>query len=666
MRVIKVVARLCDGGHRCSPPKECCPQGCCYLYAPPSAPRSLPPATDHVLNLFFINHWYFWCLVVAIILAILCACSLWKKRRQLCGWGLSDRHTQSEGDSAGSCYAPPQYSRCSSFHHPPPPYTEVTSKPDLYPLVFTCNGDNGKNGASYLMVQYFRNYIVRPAGSLSATSTVDSLSSSFICNANEANTLVPPPYSRAASPDAVGITTHFQHFMMPRSASQLVCSQQQLHGQDMIQQQILQSRQNASNMTNNSNINNSNSSSHYYFPNSTQLRTSESVNFQNIRFSGSGSGLGNEGANRTNAVIIGSQSDQQFRYIANSNSNLSDIFVNSGSCNNNSSVNNNNNNARMSGTDAACQAQAQINNNLNYNNKSSTNQFAATNNLSTNPVANNSTNSNNNPIYNSCSSIGGISITVPVAPDANAEYRDLHALRRSLETCCQILQQHQMPSDSFNSADSPVNVELGKKFETGMRSYVTSTTCSAVSSLANIGSPSSPPQATSPTGEVKELLEQIRQLKPESSIDSTASDPPPETLHTVSTIPEDPPRQPHPLQKSSAHGGLPKNPLTSALSRRPSTLQSRKKFFSSGSSSSSSAGKPNKAMYIPINNYSVRTTLRSPVGAATNILTRGRGRRGWISRSAPTTPGTTLPPSRLGDDSPLLLNEHDEDNEQNQ
>lgn len=66
------------------------------------------------------------------------------------------------------------------------------------------------------MVQYFRNYIVRPVGSLSATSTVDSLSSSCICIANEANTLVPPPYSRAASPD-LSLTTH--SYGMPRSAS---------------------------------------------------------------------------------------------------------------------------------------------------------------------------------------------------------------------------------------------------------------------------------------------------------------------------------------------------------------------------------------------------------------------------------------------------------------
>ncbi|XP_071442955.1 uncharacterized protein [Hetaerina americana] len=53
--------------------------------------------------------------------------------------------------------------------------------------------NNGAGG--YLMVHFFRNYFVRPVGSLSATSTVDSLSSSFLCSAaNEANTLIPPPY----------------------------------------------------------------------------------------------------------------------------------------------------------------------------------------------------------------------------------------------------------------------------------------------------------------------------------------------------------------------------------------------------------------------------------------------------------------------------------------
>lgn len=41
----------------------------------------------------------------------------------------------------------------------------MTSKPDLYPLVISY-GDSGKGGTggNYLMVQYFRNYIVHPVG----------------------------------------------------------------------------------------------------------------------------------------------------------------------------------------------------------------------------------------------------------------------------------------------------------------------------------------------------------------------------------------------------------------------------------------------------------------------------------------------------------------------
>ncbi|XP_011549569.3 uncharacterized protein LOC105381525 isoform X2 [Plutella xylostella] len=113
------------------------------------------------------------------------------------------RRAASERDSAGSCCAPPHYSRCSSFHLNPPPYSEVTSKPDLYPLVITCGneGDNkSATGGNYLMVHYFRNYVIRAPGSLSATSTAESLNSSFMCNAaNETNTVVPPPYSCANS-----------------------------------------------------------------------------------------------------------------------------------------------------------------------------------------------------------------------------------------------------------------------------------------------------------------------------------------------------------------------------------------------------------------------------------------------------------------------------------
>ncbi|XP_037937266.1 uncharacterized protein LOC119672660 [Teleopsis dalmanni] len=703
-----VTARFCEGGHICSLPRECCTQGCCPPYQ--SGPRQLPPPSEHVLNLFFISHWFFWCLVVAIILAVLCAYSLWKKRRTLCGWGFPEHHAQSEGDSAGSCYAPPQYSRCSSFHHPPPPYTEVTSKPDLYPLVFTCNSDNGKNGSSYLMVQYFRNYIVRPAGSgLSAASTVDSLSSSFICNANEANTLVPPPYSRAASPD-LGFSSHFQ-FALPRSASQLVCpngnGQQDLSGNNMVAQQAYHYQHR--NLGHNIAINNSLMGSSTY---TTHMRNSNSDHFHNEDSAGSSRSGSADGSNNDGVVgesehrttgFMQSQSDQHFRYIANSNS-VSDIFVN------NTSV-----------TNAGIMEDDRLSNGSAATEISTTHPQAGgtpviysngcikpkpLHRVSTNPTQFNE--AKREPLYNSCNSIEGIAITVPVAANStNTEFRDLHLLRRSLETCCQLLQQqNQQSQNNFTISGSPIRInELTKKFtDEGLRSYVTSGTCSGVSSLANIGTPSSPPQATSPTGEVKEILDQIRQLhegvsyedillfNSRPALQHTMSSPSPNHTNTNSiesniklqrcatmieqqnvctsssnaifaaegpnhtTIPNTNIKSQQNPQHNSSNSI---KSINSIVSMRPSTLQqSKKKFYTS---------KPNKAMYIPMmSNPSPpgRYMLKSPVGSVgVNFFTnRGRVRRGWISRSAPTTPGTSLPPNRLGDDSPLL-NEHDEDQE---
>ncbi|KDR10515.1 uncharacterized protein LOC110837920 [Zootermopsis nevadensis] len=214
----KASSKYCDGGHFCSPPKECCTLGCCYMYVPGYRPPAVPPPAN-IFSIVFWNHWYFWCLLLVLILSCVGVCGLWRRWCFCCwtrgssrGGSCDDEADASSGESAISCYPPPQYSRCSSFRHAPPPYTEVTSKPDLYPLV---NGymDSGKGsaGGNYLMVQYFRNYIVRPVGSLSATSTADSLSSSFLCTAaNEANTIIPPPYSWTGSGIGSGSLDEFQ------------------------------------------------------------------------------------------------------------------------------------------------------------------------------------------------------------------------------------------------------------------------------------------------------------------------------------------------------------------------------------------------------------------------------------------------------------------------
>ncbi|KAL0268538.1 UNVERIFIED_CONTAM: hypothetical protein PYX00_010441 [Menopon gallinae] len=202
----KVNSKFCNGGHFCSPPKECCTHGCCYVFSP--GYRSPVPQgnSTNLLNLVVWNHWFLWCLLLLLFLSCLGGCGLWRRRQLLpirwcCRTSRNDEE-RSEPDSVGSCYPPPHYSRCS-FHHAPPPYTEVTSKPDLYPLVISYGSENGKIGDNYLMVQYFRNYIVRPTlGSLSAGSTVDSISSSFLCqSANDTDSNLPPPYEESRVDD---------------------------------------------------------------------------------------------------------------------------------------------------------------------------------------------------------------------------------------------------------------------------------------------------------------------------------------------------------------------------------------------------------------------------------------------------------------------------------
>ncbi|XP_024939774.1 uncharacterized protein LOC107266634 isoform X2 [Cephus cinctus] len=174
-----VAAKICSGGHVCSPPKECCSLGCCYLYLQMGSPVS------EMITFLVWSYWYLWAAVlIALIIAAGCGCWLWRRCRRN---PAEERHP-SDMASAGSRYPPPHYSRCSSFLQTlPPPYNEVTAKPDLYPLVIGYDEGVGKRTSGFVM-RYFR--------SLSHASTLDSLSSSFMCNVvNEANTIIPPPYS---------------------------------------------------------------------------------------------------------------------------------------------------------------------------------------------------------------------------------------------------------------------------------------------------------------------------------------------------------------------------------------------------------------------------------------------------------------------------------------
>ncbi|XP_051862885.1 uncharacterized protein LOC117577555 isoform X4 [Drosophila albomicans] len=627
-----VTARFCEGGHICSLPRECCTQGCCPPYQ--GGPRQLPPPSEHVLNLFFISHWFFWCVVVAIILAILCAYSLWKKRRTLCGWGFNDHHhTQSEGDSAGSCYAPPQYSRCNSFHHPPPPYTEVTSKPDLYPLVFTCNSDNSKGnaGSSYLMVQYFRNYIVRPAGSLSAASTEESLSSSFICNANEANTLVPPPYSRAASPELSlqyaaggGGISHPEPvrnsqlaapmYGLPRSASQLVeLEYQPRHHQvmpahyatvalgDSVDGTHYSTRFNATHALN----------SGHFSPDDSSIGGESGNRMRQLSGVGVGVGVGSGGG----GGFLQSRSDQHFRYMANSINSLSEIFVNN-SCA-----------AGLGGTAPTDVGGDQVA------------SGAATQATSL------------------CSLALAAGCTPVIYSNGCVQPNPLN----SLENCCQL-----MSMSGVEAAGATVTAPT----------TASTVSVSGVSSLSNIGTPGSPPQATSPTDEVREILDQIRHLQAGVSYEqlllANGGGHKPRLQHTLSTpmarpstLQQQQPQQQQHQHSTSASASV--SASASGATPMPMTITSSK------SKSKLNVSKPpNKALYIPMaaivapSSSAQRCVLKSPVsnvasGATSFLVNRGRVvRKGWISRSAPTTPASGLPPNRFGDDSPLL-NEHDED-----
>lgn len=191
--------------------------------------------------------------------------------------------------------------------------------------------------------------------------------------------------------------------------------------------------------------------------------------------------------------------------------------------------------------------------------------------------------------------------------------------------------QQQLPCDSF-SEESPINGDILQKFN-DMRRYVNSNSGSAISSLNNMGTPDSPPRATSPTDEMKELLQQIRQMQKENSDDRID-----ESIATAATT------------TTTQSATIKSIPITPSI--RPSSLH-RKDFFAK------------KVRYVSITNSGAKN-VRSPLGSGcSSLLGKGRSRKGWISKSAPTTPGTALPPCFLDDDSQSLLNEQDEDVETN-
>lgn len=538
----------------------------------------------------------------------------------------------------------------------------MTNKPDLYPILWTGNNsDNGKNGASYLMVQYFRNYIVRPVGSLSATSTVDSLSSSFICNANEANTLIPPPYSRTGSPN---LPMNIQDYSsMPRSASQM-CSLE--HGQNQRSIPVV--------MTN----------SNFDGDQITLYRHYHDFTNENV---GVGGGGGGGGADDTSFV--------QFRRTPNSVS-FQELHSNSTNENvpspqnssNNIRANPNYNSVTNNDADTHDENDSDLSKPCNVivdtqtlntpqtigkqsNNSSITiNTIITNNNHKTH-----STNAKTQPMQNSLSysnSSNGFFDSYDSIDDANEcglnmvlatqsmavssptctttrDFNDLNGSRKNRLDTFDVINEEKPLNVSSSlpfSEESPVNADILKKYGMSMRGYTDSMSGSAVSSLANFDSPISPPQATSPTGEIRELLEQIRQLQQNAtSPDGQAS-----SYHEVQSGAATTMSNESSSIGPDAYDGDESSTSTGMINKinqRPSSLQQNRRSH------------PRTRFFA----MSAAKNLRSPIGSG-NILSFSRNRIGWISKSAPTTPGTAMPASYLNDDSPLL-NEHDEDAEPN-
>jgi hypothetical protein len=464
------------------------------------------------------------------------------------------------------------------------------------------------------MVQYFRNYIVRPIGSLSATSTQDSLSSSFICTANEANTMIPPPYSSATSPD--GLPMSLQNYAIPRSASQQAFM---------------------------NNLNNVMVENHC--GNSAMVNRPRSVpnTEQNL--------VTAEGHCRpasTNFVSLfhTEEENNTTRHIGTSNSTMTTSNTTGSS---RSHYQNTMSDDDDDDDDDEDFQQA----------RSGQNSANATNYHENNQLSN---------VYHSTDTMLSLSAamidTISYSRKTN-DHTKLSMIQRQLEKCCEMIQQQQkqiqQTRSQFNitgvgSFDSESPSEMEKR--AGL-SFLTSRTGSTVSSLANLNSPGSQPQVgTSPTQEVKELLEQIRQLQDTAFSCDKIDD---ETTNDNRN--NQPQQQQHDLEPQPGPSTEINEPLRSSL-KRPTSLNSKRRFFNNVK---------NRSVYLPIASNNIFTSpngfpsgskmLKSPTAGVFMMKSRCmKNRAGWISKSAPTTPGTGLP-SIINDNSPLLDEQDEEDAE---
>lgn len=500
---------------------------------------------------------------------------------------------------------------------------------DLYPLVFSYTSDGAKNGANngsnYLMVQYFRNYIVRPIGSLSATSTQDSLSSSFICTANEANTMIPPPYSSAASPSDC-LSMSLQNYALPRSASQQAFMNNL--NNVMVEQQHCGSA----------------SSRPRSVPNTEPVTVESHCRPASENF----------------VSLFHGDEESARHHIGTSSSTMATT--------------------NTTGTGSS-RSHSRYQNTISDDDDDEDFQPATSgHNLSTNSahaMAYNDDNQLSN-IYHSTDTMLSLSAammdTISYSRKTN-DHTKLSLIQRQLEKCCEMIQQQQkqiqQTRSQFNitgigsfESESPSEAE-----KRGGLSFLTSRTGSTVSSLANLNSHGSQPQVgESPSEEVKELLEQIRALQDSCEFandkideEEGASAAAPAMTNDNRIHRSNSNNEPQPGPSNEPHA-----PIKSSL-KRPTSFNSKRRFFNSVI---------NRSVYSPIASNNVFASpsglqcgskmLKSPTTAAGVFMMKSsrcmKNRAGWISKSAPTTPGTGLPSTLINDNSPLL-NEQDEDAE---
>ncbi|XP_077978548.1 uncharacterized protein LOC144433986 [Glandiceps talaboti] len=125
--ISEVSAEYCsDYGHSCSPPEYCCSYTCCKAYT----------------HYSFWSMWYFWCIIVFVLMACFGGCGYYRRRHLLVrGRGqpttvvFASTHPAQTVSSQNTqnVQMPHVIERPVGDFPAPPPYSEVTSKPDMYP-----------------------------------------------------------------------------------------------------------------------------------------------------------------------------------------------------------------------------------------------------------------------------------------------------------------------------------------------------------------------------------------------------------------------------------------------------------------------------------------------------------------------------------------------------